>query len=78
MAQSAYAVGQHAGKRQVRLIARQAQGQCAKGLGHGGTVDHTEHRHAEMPRQVGAGRCAIEQAHHAFDQDQVGLTRRFP
>jgi hypothetical protein len=38
----------------------------------------TQHRHAEVPRQVGAGRRAVEQAHHAFDQDQVGLARRFP
>ncbi len=57
VAQAAYAVGQHAGKRQVGLIARQTQGQGAKGLGHGSAVDHRQHRHAEMPRQIGRASC---------------------
>jgi hypothetical protein len=38
----------------------------------------TPHRHAEVPRQVGAGRRAVEQAHDTFDQDQVGFARGFP
>ena len=78
MTQSADAVGQHPGKRQVRLIARQPQRQCTKGLGHGGAIDHTKHRHAEMPRQISTGRRAVEQAHHAFDQDQIGFGGGFP
>ncbi len=78
MAQGTNPVGQHPGKRQVRLVARQAQSQGAEGLGHGGAIDHPQHRHAEMPRQIGAGRGAIEQAHDPLDQNQVGLSRRLP
>ncbi len=71
-------IGQHAGERQVRLEALQAVGQRAEGLGHGRAIDHRQHRHAEAPRQIrGRGRT-VEQAHHPLDQDQVGLTRRFP
>ncbi|MNF78337.1 hypothetical protein D3C84_605160 [compost metagenome] len=78
VAQRADTIGQHAGKRQVRLITRQPQGQCAKGLGHGGAIDHPQHRHTEMPRQIGARRRTVEQPHDAFDQDQVGFSGGFP
>ena len=78
MAQGPHPVGQHAGERQVRLIARQAQGQGAESLGHGGAIDHPQHRHAEMPGQVGARWRAIEQPHNAFDEDQVGLASGLP
>ena len=78
MAHGADAIGQDPGKRQVRLIARQAQGQRAKGLGHGGAVDHAQHRYAEMARQVCAGRRTVEQAHDPFNQNQVGFARCFP
>ena len=78
MAQRADAVGQHAGERQVRLIARQPQGQRAEGLGHGGAIDHTQHRHPKMPRQIGARRRTVEQSHDAFDQNQIGFSRGFP
>jgi len=50
----------------------------AEGLRHGRAIDDRQHRHAEAPRQIGRRGRAIEQAHHAFDQDQVGLARRFP
>ena len=33
---------------------RQAQGQGTEGLGHGCAVDHRQHRHAKVARQVGA------------------------
>ncbi len=78
MAQGADAIGQHAGERQVGLIARQPQGQSAERLGHGGAIDHAQHRYTEVPRQVSAGRRAVEQAHHAFDEDQVSLPRCLP
>ncbi|MOA33332.1 hypothetical protein D3C78_1546190 [compost metagenome] len=54
MTQAAYPIGQHAGERQIGLVPRQAQGQGTEGLGHGGAVDHRQHRHAEVARQVSA------------------------
>ena len=53
-------------------------GQRAESLGHGRTVDHPQHRHAEVTRQVGRRGLAVEQAHHPFDQDQVGLASSLP
>lgn len=73
VALAADAVAEHSGKRQVRLEMRQAVGQRAEGLGHRRAVDHPQHRHAETPRQVCRRGVAIEQAHHPFDEDQVGL-----
>ena len=78
MTQGTHAIGQHARKRQVRLITRKAQRQCAKRLRHRGAVDHAEHRYTEMPRQVSARRCAVKQSHHAFDQNQIGFAGGFP
>lgn len=78
VALAADAVAEDAGERQVRLVGGQAHGQGAEGLGHGGAVDHPQHRHAEVPRQVGGGRRAVEQPHDALDEDQVRLPRRFP
>ena len=78
MAHGPDAVGQDPGERQVRLVTRQPQRQGAKGLGHGGAVDHRQYRHAKVARQVGAGGGAVKQPHHALDQDQVRLPRGFP
>ncbi len=71
-------VGQHSGKRQVRLEAGQPMGQRAEGLGHGRAVDHCQYRHAETPRQVAGAGVAIKQSHHAFDEDQVGFAGGLP
>ncbi len=78
MTQGADAVGQYPGERQVRLIFRQAQRQRTERLRHGGAVDHPEHRHAKMSRQVSARRRAVKQAHHAFDQNQIRIGGGFP
>ncbi|KAF1060887.1 MAG: hypothetical protein GAK45_02392 [Pseudomonas citronellolis] len=78
MAQAADPVGQHASEWQVRLVARQAQGQGPEGLGHGRAIDHRQHRHAEMPRQVSARRRTVEQPHDTFDEDQVGVGGSVP
>ncbi|MCY1209216.1 hypothetical protein D9M72_208620 [compost metagenome] len=75
---AADAIAEHAGKGQVRLVGGQAHGQGAEGLGHGGAIDHAEHRHAKAARQVSGRGRAVEQPHHALDQDQVGLPCRFP
>ena len=76
MALARHAVGQHARPRQVGLVVPQAMRQRAKGARHGRGIDDGQHRHAKVPRQVGGTGLAIEQAHHAFDKDQVGLLRR--
>ncbi len=78
MAHGADAVGQHPGKRQIGLVARQPQGQRAKGLGHGGAIDDRQHWHAKMPRQVGARGRAVEQTHDPFDKDQICFACGFP
>ncbi len=78
MTQGANAIGQHTGEWQVRLVARQAQGQGTKGLGHGGAINDPEHRHTKVPRQVGARRCAVKQPHYAFDENKVSLAGCFP
>ena len=78
MAHGANPIGQYPGKRQVRLITRQPQGQRTKGLRHGGAINHTQDRHAKMPRQIGAGRGAVKQPHHTFNQNQIRLTGGFP
>ena len=66
-------VGEHAGKRQVRLPGGEAVGDGGESLRHGLGVDHGHDRNAEAPRDVGAGRIAVEQPHHPFDEDQVGV-----
>jgi hypothetical protein len=47
--------------------------ECAESLSHRRAVDHGEHRNAEQHREIGAGSFAVEQSHHAFDQDQIGF-----
>jgi hypothetical protein len=66
-------VGEHAGKRQAGPVGGQAVGDGAEGLGHGAGVDQGHDRNAEAHGNVGGRRFAVEQAHHAFDQDQVGI-----
>ncbi len=78
MARTGDAVAEHSGKRQIRLEGGQAMSQGAKGLGHGRTVDHAQHRHAEVTGQIGRRRFAVEQTHDPFDQDQIGLARGLP
>jgi hypothetical protein len=48
-------------------------GKRPEGLRHGPGVDHGEHRDAEAPGQIGARRRAVEEAHDALDQDQIGF-----
>jgi hypothetical protein len=50
-------------------------GQCAEGARHGRGIDHGQHGHAKALGQVGRARVAVEQAHHALDEEQVGLER---
>jgi hypothetical protein len=47
----------------------------AEGLGHRLGVDHRHHRNAEAAGDVGARGLAVEEPHHPFDEDQVGLAR---
>ena len=69
-------VGQHAGERQAGPIARQAVGHRAEGLGHGPGVDDRHDRNAEERRDIRARRAAVEQAHDALDDDEIGFVRR--
>ena len=78
MPHTANPVTEHARKRQIRLERRQAMGHGTKGLRHRRTINHRQHRHAKVPGQIGCRRRAIEQAHHPFNQNQVGVTRRLP
>ncbi|MNF76667.1 hypothetical protein D3C84_587870 [compost metagenome] len=78
VALAAHPVAEDTGKGQVRLVSGQAHGQGAEGLGHGGAIDHAQHRHAEAPSQIGGRGRTVEQAHHTLDEDQVGLPRRLP
>jgi hypothetical protein len=68
-------VGQHAGKGQFGAIAGQPVGDGAESLRHGAGVDHRHHRDVEAAGEVGGRRAAVEEAHDAFDQDQVGILR---
>jgi hypothetical protein len=72
MARAAHAVGQHTRPRAGRGGSAQAKGQRAKGARHGRGIDHRQHRHAKALGQVGRAGVAVEQAHHAFDEDEVG------
>ncbi|MNT01355.1 hypothetical protein D3C72_1358170 [compost metagenome] len=75
MALAGHAVGQHAGPGQARAEVLQAVGQRAEGAGHGLGVDHGQHGQAQALGQLGRAGRAVEQAHHAFDDHQVGLAR---
>jgi hypothetical protein len=76
MARAADAVGEHAGEGQAGPVAGQAVGDGAEGLGHGAGVDQGHDRNGEALGDVGGRRRAVEQAHDAFDQDQVGFAGR--
>ena len=78
MAHAAHPVAQHPGERQVGLKSRQAMGQGAKGLGHARAIHHRQHRHTKAARQIRRRGRAVEQAHHPFDQNQIGLPRCLP
>ena len=71
-------IAEHPGKWQIRLKGRQTMGHGAKGLGHGRAIDHRQHRYAEVSCQISRRGRTIEQAHHPFDQNQIGFTCRLP
>ena len=75
MVGAAHAVGQQAGPAQAGPVVLQAMGQCAKGAGHARGVDHGQHRQAQPLGHIGRAGRAVEQAHDALHQDEVGLKR---
>ena len=75
MALARHAVGQHAGPGQALAVVAQAVDDGAQRAAHGASIDHREHGHAEALGQVGHAVLAVEQAHDAFDQDQISLAR---
>lgn len=73
MARAGDSVGEHAGKRQAGPVGGQAVGDSTEGLGYGAGVDQGHDRNAEAFGNIGGRRFAVEQAHHAFDQNQLGI-----
>ena len=73
---AAHAVGQHTRPGHAGAVVLQAKGQRAKSARHGRCIDHRQHRHAKVLCQVGRAGGAVEQAHHAFDEDEVVALRR--
>ena len=69
------AIREHAMKRHVGTITREPERDRAEGLRHAVRADHGEHRHVERGGEIGAAGRAVEEAHHAFDQDQIGIAR---
>jgi hypothetical protein len=53
----------------------ESPGNGAEAAGHGAGIEYQQHRQAELARKCGGGGFAVVQAHHAFDQDQVGILR---
>ncbi len=59
----------------VRRKAAQALHHCAEGLGDGGGIGHQQHGHVQQTGDVGGAGRTVVQAHHAFDEDEIGLSR---
>ena len=78
MALAADAVGDHAGEVQPRPVQLQPERDRAEGLRHRAGVDHRQHWQPEPLGQRRARGTAVMQAHHAFDEDQVGLASGLP
>jgi hypothetical protein len=71
VARSGDPIGDHASELDVAAISSQTVSEGAESLRHGCRVDHSEDRQPETGCQIGAARLAVEQTHHAFDQDHV-------
>ncbi len=71
------AVGDDAGQGDVGPIGGKAMDQCGQGLGLVAGIDDENHRQAESRRQIGrrtrGAMGAIEEAHDALDDDEVGI-----
>jgi hypothetical protein len=76
MVRRGHAVGQHAGPAQAGLVMLQAVGQRPESARHGRGIDHGQHGQTQQLRQIARAEVAVEQAHHAFDKNQVGLLGR--
>jgi hypothetical protein len=74
---AADAIGERRVQRGAGPVVLQTEGNGAKAVGHRRTVDHGEDRQAELARQVGGRGRAVVQPHDTFNEDQVGITRRF-
>ena len=80
VARARHAIQDHAGDRNVVAIARATDGDGRRGLGLAGNVQHQHDRPAEQGRQVGRRAArgltgfghAIEQAHDALDEGDIG------
>ena len=76
MMRRGHPVGQHAGPAQAGLVMLQAVGQRPESTRHGRGIDHGQHGQTQQLRQIARAEVAVEQAHDAFDKNQVSLLGR--
>ena len=76
MAGTGDAVGDQAGEVKIVAIGGEAVRDGGDRLRHGAGIDHRQDRQIEGRREIGGRGLAVEQPHHAFDQDHIGFLRR--
>ena len=69
-------ISQHPGEGQAGSVMGQPVSHRAEGLRHRVRVDQRQHRDAEQPGEIGAGRSSVKQPHHPLNQNEIGLLRR--
>ena len=72
VARARHPIGQHPGPGQIRLVMLHAKRQGPESAHHGRSIDHGQHRQLKTPGQIGGTGFAIEQAHDALHQYQIG------
>lgn len=81
MACTSHAVGHHTGKRQAGAVTGQAVGNGTESLCHFSGIDQGHDWDTKALGNVSCRRLAVEQTHHALDQDQIRIgcsTRQAP
>jgi len=77
MVTACHAIGDYTRPGQFPPVVDQTVRHRAEGAGHRTGIDNGGQRNAECLRQISTARVAVEQAHHALDQDQIGGSRGF-
>ena len=75
MARAGHPIGDGTGPAQAGHPGAQAMCQRAEGAGHRRGIDDGQYRQVEDTGQLGRRGLAVVQAHHALDDDQVGIQR---
>jgi hypothetical protein len=77
---TADAVQDHAEMTNERIVRAQAQRNGSRALRGGPRIEHGQDRRVERPREPGRRRraliVAVEEAHHAFNDQDIRLTGR--